>query len=66
MKNSNSRKFHSNCKGGKVAKEDKINKPRNFVHTHGVEFNKAQVHVDRKKRDRDGYKKHKKGPHSEG
>ena len=49
-----------------MAKDDKINKPRNFVHTHGVEFNKAQVHVDRKKRDRDGYKKHKKGPQSEG
>jgi hypothetical protein len=34
--------------------------PQNFVHKHGMEFNKAQVHVDRKKNSKRGHIKHKK------
>lgn len=37
------------------------NAPRNFVAVHAGEFNKAQVHVDKKKREKNGYAKYPKG-----
>ena len=36
-------------------------KPRNFVAVHAHEFNKAQVHQDKKKKIKNGYEKHRKG-----
>jgi hypothetical protein len=36
-------------------------KPRNFVAIHAHEFNKAQVHQDKKKKIKNGYEKHRKG-----
>lgn len=44
--------------GGKKMKKGKA---RNFVHKHDVEFNHAKVFDDRKKKHRNGYKKHKGG-----
>jgi hypothetical protein len=34
---------------------------RNFVHLHGLTFNKAKVEDDRKAKSKRGYKKHKGG-----
>ena len=39
----------------------KKGKARNFVHKHDVEFNHAKVFDDRKKKHKNGYKKHKGG-----
>lgn len=39
-------------------------KQNNFVAKHANDFNKAQVHVDRKKSAKRGYEKHK-GKHHE-
>lgn len=36
-------------------------KERNFVAKYSRQFNKASVQTDRKKRDKRGYVKHKKG-----
>jgi len=36
-------------------------RPRNFVAKHMEEFNRPQVQVDKKKRDKAGYLRHKKG-----
>lgn len=43
-----------------VMSKKPANAPRNFVAVHAHEFNKAQVHQDRKKKQKDGYQKHKK------
>lgn len=45
-------------------KKDATNKARNFVHKHGVEFNHSKVFDDRKKKHKNGYKKHKGGNNS--
>ena len=42
-------------------KKDATNKARNFVHKHDVEFNHSKVFDDRKKKHKNGYKKHKGG-----
>ncbi len=44
-----------------MSKNKKPSKPRNFVAVHAHEFNKAQVHQDKKKKIKNGYEKHRKG-----
>ena len=42
-------------------KKGATSKSRNFVHKHDVEFNHSKVFDDRKKKQKNGYKKHKGG-----
>lgn len=44
-----------------MAKKKKaaINKPRNFVHLHGLTFNHGEAHRDKRKEARKGERKHK-------
>jgi len=42
-----------------MKKKEKVPSTRNFVHKYDIEVNRAQTHVDRKKNDRKGYRKHK-------
>ncbi|MEM0910748.1 MAG: hypothetical protein AAGJ37_07210 [Pseudomonadota bacterium] len=36
-----------------------INSPRNFVHVHGLTFNKSVIHEDKRKAQKSGKRKHK-------
>ena len=47
------------AKKSKKRNQQPSNAPRNFVHVHGLTFNKSAVHEDRRKAQKSGKRKHK-------